>query len=305
MTRYAVIDLETTGLSPAHHHRVVEVAVVLVDDDGHLVYEWDTLVNPLRDVGATEIHGLTAADLSRAPIFDGIAGEFGSLLRGRVPVAHNLAFDAAFLSAEFERLGHSVPLSRTNGLCTMRLAGLYLSGGRSLGSCCGLIGCPLESAHSALDDARGAARLLSHYLKSDRDFLRRWSEVVSAAQNSPWPALPTSSATRVSRQYAAAARSEHFLGRLTSRTPRSEVHPEANSYLALLDRALLDRRLSLHEQDELVSVATMVGLSREDAVRLHRLYLAALGRLALEDGMVTPSERADLDLVAGMLGLTG
>lgn len=296
--------METTGLSPAYHHRVLEVAVVLVDDDGQLVYEWHTLVNPSRDVGASEIHGLTAADLHGAPTFDCIAGELGSLLQGRVPVAHNLAFDAAFLSAEFERLGHSVPLSRTNGLCTMRLAGLYLSGGRSLGSCCDLIGCPLESAHSALDDARGAARLLSHYIKSDRDFQRRWSEVVSAAQNSPWPTLPTSGATRVSRQHAAGARSQHFLGRLALRAPRSEVHPEANSYLAVLDRALLDRRLSLHEEDELVSVATMLGLSREDALRLHRLYFAALGRLAAEDGVVTPTERADLDLVAGMLGLT-
>jgi len=186
----------------------------------------------------------------------------------------------------------------------MRLAGLYLSGGRSLGSCCDLIGCPLEFAHSALDDARGAARLLSHYLKSDRDFLRRWIDVVVAAQNSPWPALPTSGATLVSRQHAAAARGEHFLGRLASMVPRSEVHPEANSYLALLDRALLDRQLSLHEEDELVSIATMLGLSREDALQLHRLYLAALGHLAVEDGVVTPTERADLDLVAAMLGLT-
>ena len=120
--------------------------------------------------------------------------------------------------------------------------------------------------------------MLSHYLQSDRDFLGRWSEVVSTAQNSPWPTLPTSGETRVSRQHAAAARGEHFLGRLASRAPRSEVHPEANSYLALLDRALLDRRLSLHEEDELVSVAAMLGLSREDAVRLHRLYLAGLGR---------------------------
>ena len=305
MTRYAVIDLETTGLSPAHHHRVLEVAVVLVDDDGQLVYEWDTLVNPSRDVGATEIHGLSAADLHRAPTFDRIAGELGSLLCGRVPVAHNLAFDAAFLSAEFDRLGHSVPLSKTNGICTMRLAGLYLSsGGRSLGSCCEVIGCPLESAHSALEDARGTARLLSHFMKTDGDFLRRWIEVVVAAQNSLWPALPASGATRVSRQHAAAARGEHFLGRLVSVAPRFEVHPEANSYLALLDRALLDRQLSLHEEDELVSIATMLGLSREDAFRLHRLYLAALGRLATEDGVVTPAERVDLDLVAVMLGLT-
>ena len=30
MTSYAIVDLETTGFSPAHHHRVIEIAVVLV-----------------------------------------------------------------------------------------------------------------------------------------------------------------------------------------------------------------------------------------------------------------------------------
>jgi DNA polymerase-3 subunit epsilon len=29
---YAVVHVETTGLSPGHHHRVIEVAVVHVDE---------------------------------------------------------------------------------------------------------------------------------------------------------------------------------------------------------------------------------------------------------------------------------
>ena len=99
MSCYAVIDVETTGLSPAHNHRILEVAVILVDNDGNKVYEWETLINPVRDVWATEIHGLTAADVYSAPTFDQIAPELGSLLRGRVPVAHNLSFDAPFLAA--------------------------------------------------------------------------------------------------------------------------------------------------------------------------------------------------------------
>ena len=91
MSRYAVLDLETTGLSPANHHRIVEVAVVLVDDAGQTVYEWATLVNPERDVTASEIHGLTGADVYRAPTFSQIAGQLTKLLSGRVAVAHNLA----------------------------------------------------------------------------------------------------------------------------------------------------------------------------------------------------------------------
>jgi DNA polymerase-3 subunit epsilon len=71
----------------------------------------------------------------------------------------------------------------------------------------------------------------------------------------------------------------------------------------LLDRVLLDRQLSRHEQEELVSVAEMMGLSREDAIALNRAYVSALGRIAAEDGVVTAEERADLESVATMLGL--
>ncbi len=305
MSRYAVIDIETTGLSPAHHHRILEIAVVLVDDDGNLIYEWETLLNPRRDVGATEIHGLSAAGVYSAPTFDQIAAELESLLRGRVPVAHNLSFDAPFIAAEYRRLGYSVPLSPTSGLCTMRLASRYLPAGpRTLEACCDCVGYRIESAHAALEDAHATARLLSHYIQRDGDFLGSWGAVISAAQSNEWPTIPAASAVRVSRQTAATATPKHFLGRLASRTPRSEIYPQANSYLALLDRVLLDRQLSRHEEDDLISAAQMMGLSREGAIEIHRLYLSALSRLALEDHIVTPTERADLELVARALGLS-
>jgi DNA polymerase-3 subunit epsilon len=305
VSRYAVMDIETTGLSAAHHHRALEIAVVLVDDDGHTVYEWDTLLNPQRDVGATEIHGLTAADVYGAPTFSQIAGHLQSLLRGRVPVAHNFSFDVAFLVSEFGRLGVSVPLSPTSGLCTMRLASRYLpSGPRHLEACCAGIGYRRELAHAALCDARAVAELLSYYIGADDDFLGSWIDVISVAQAGAWPVVPTATAARVSRQEVAARNTQHFLGRLASGTPRVEMHPQANSYLALLDRLLLDRQLSRHEEDELVSAATLMGLSREDALGLHSLYMTALGRLALEDGVITSDERLDLDLVANSLGLS-
>jgi DNA polymerase-3 subunit epsilon len=82
------------------------------------------------------------------------------------------------------------------------------------------------------------------------------------------------------------------------------VYPQANSYLALLDRVVLDRQLSRHEEEEIISVAQMMGLSREEAIGLHRMYLAALGRLALGDGAVTAAERQDLVAVAALLGLS-
>ena len=303
MSRYAVVDIETTGLSPALNHRILEVAVVLVDNVGNRVYEWDTLVNPVRDVGATEIHGLSAADVYSAPTFDQIAPELGSLLRGRVPVAHNLSFDAPFLAAEFARAGYFVELDGNSGLCTMRLASHYLSvTSRTLEACCDCIGYRINSAHAALEDARAAAQLLAYYIRQEDDFTRHWADEIAAAQGVAWPAMPQVTASRVSRESIAARTEKHFLQRLPSRASR-KIRTEADSYLAVLDRVLLDRRISHHEADELVAVAEMMGLSREDAVSIHRLYLIERARLALEDGVVTPDERSDLKSVATLLGL--
>lgn len=304
MSRYAVVDIETTGLSPARNHRIVEVAVTLVDDDGNPVYEWETLVNPVRDVGATEVHGISAADVYSAPTFDQIAGELVSLLKGRVLVAHNLSFDAPFLAAEFAHAGYVVGLDRSSGLCTMRLASYYLpTRPRALGACCSCIGYSIDGAHCALDDARAAARLLAYYIKHDEDFLETWSEEIAAAHSIEWPSIPVQATKRVTRQLAAKSTEEHFLARLVSRTPRCNVCAEAGGYLEVLDGVLLDRRISRHEADELVAVAEAMRLSRQEALAIHQSYLTALARLATADGMVTCDERADLVSVASLLGL--
>lgn len=55
MDSYAVIDFETTGLSPAHGARPTEIAVVLVRG-GEIVDRYQSLMNPgvpiTRDIQA-------------------------------------------------------------------------------------------------------------------------------------------------------------------------------------------------------------------------------------------------------------
>ena len=81
-----------------------------------------------------------------------------------------------------------------------------------------------------------------------------------------------------------------------------EVRPA--TYLTVLDRVLLDRHVSHHEADELVSVAEMFDISRDDAVRLHRVYLSSLAAVAIADGIVSEAEYEDLASVAQVLGLS-
>lgn len=304
MGHFAVIDLETTGISTSHHHRIVEIAIVLLDKSGKEVETWSTLVNPKRDVSATEIHGITASDIFAAPSFEDIAGEIASLLKGNVPVSHNYRFDSGFLSAEFARIGWPVPLGSSIGLCTMNLAGQYLNCGRSLAACCEMIGYSIEDAHSALADAKAAANLLQRFLQQDLSLASSWSEIIGVAEKQEWPEIPKRSVSLVTRSHVAKARDTHFLSRLASRSPRDEIFPAANSYLALLDQALMDRLISLHEEAQLLASAEMLGLSREEATICHHRYLRTLAQVALSDGVVTVDEQTDLSSVAKLLGLT-
>jgi len=105
---YAVVDLEATG-SSSHRHRVIELAVVLLDRDLVPQGEFTTLVDPQGPVGPTHIHGIQPEHLSGAPRFAGIAARLLTLLRGRVLVGHNVGCDRAFLVAEYARLGLRLP----------------------------------------------------------------------------------------------------------------------------------------------------------------------------------------------------
>ena len=84
---YAVIDTETTGLLPSHRHRVIEIAVVLLDARGQVEREWVTLLNPHRDLGPQHIHGILTAVATAAA--DHPRCEIGMRLSG--PVSEEIA----------------------------------------------------------------------------------------------------------------------------------------------------------------------------------------------------------------------
>nr|WP_239521360.1 exonuclease domain-containing protein [Blastococcus saxobsidens] len=103
---YAVVDMVTTGLTPADD-AAIEVAVVLAGAQGEAEADWHSLVRPWRPVGATEIHGLREGDLDGAPAFGTVAGRLDGPLDGRVLVVHNAGFDAAMLARGWQRLGQA------------------------------------------------------------------------------------------------------------------------------------------------------------------------------------------------------
>jgi DNA polymerase-3 subunit epsilon len=303
---YAVLDTETTGLSPQLQHRVIELAVVLVDEQGNVESEWSTLLNPNRDLGPQHIHGIRASEVLNAPSFGDVAGFLAEMLLGRVLVAHNLRFDRLFLDAEYDRLGVPFPLAPGMGICTMTVAGELLVGsGRSLRDCCQEARVPLVGWHAALNDARATAGLLRHFISiTDPDW--PWKSEVSALSEVPWPYLDSPSFTACSRRShdePAHGIDLGLLDRIVDFMPRADAADLTDPYLAVLDEALSDRYLSADESGSLRALAAAMGIGSDTVFSMHREYLNALARVALADNHLSKEEEADLYRVAEILDL--
>ena len=160
---YVVVDVETSGTDP-QTDRVLSIAALTLHPDGTIDRTLHTLLNPGVDPGPTNIHGLTPAMLAGQPDYPTIAPALADLLRGRILVAHNVAFDYAFLAAEARRSNTELPV--TTALCTVELARSLNLGTDSL-SLAALAhhwGITQTNPHDALDDARVLAAILRHAL---------------------------------------------------------------------------------------------------------------------------------------------
>jgi DNA polymerase III subunit epsilon len=163
--RWVVVDVETTGGSPAHGHRVTEVAAVWVEG-GEIREAFSSLVNPERRIPGmiTSLTGISNEMVAGAPRFRELTRELRRALRGRVFVAHNAPFDWRFLSAELE-LATGAPMGGRQ-LCTVRLGRRLLPElpSRSLDSLARYFGLEIASRHRALDDAMATAKVLLRFL---------------------------------------------------------------------------------------------------------------------------------------------
>jgi DNA polymerase III epsilon subunit family exonuclease len=163
---WAVVDVETTGGSPARGDRVIDVAVVHVTG-GQITESYESLVNPCRPIppwiqGFT---GITDAMVAGAPPFEGIADPLLERLEGRVFVAHNARFDWGFLQSEF--LASSGAPPDVEQLCTVKLGRRLLPELKSHGldAITRHMGIRIHDRHRAMGDALATARLLIQLLE--------------------------------------------------------------------------------------------------------------------------------------------
>jgi DNA polymerase III subunit epsilon len=297
---FAVIDFETTGFSPYRGDRIVELAIVVLDENGIVVKQLESVVNPDRDVGATRIHKLRAKDLHSAPKFHELLPFVFDCLRGaKALVAHNLKFDIAFLEMELGRVGLTLP--SLQGFCTMQMGG-----GGSLSHLCTQHGISYgDDAHAAMADAMATAKLWNAIVSDEPSILAAangWDIPV-------WPVLEPSQVTPLSRRNLKTVDDpgKSFLQRLL---PSVESEPDLDNmssavlaYSTLLVQVLEDREIDSNESEALVEVALKWSLSRREIKAAHEDFLRRVEIAALADGVITDMERQDIHRVASLLGL--
>jgi DNA polymerase-3 subunit epsilon len=171
----AVIDFETTGMSPAQGARATEIAAVLVQG-GQIVGRFQSLMNSGAWVPPfiEQLTGISNAMLAQAPPARAVMHEVMRFTRGLPLVAHNAAFDRGFWRAEAERAGCERDAAHEFA-CTLLLSRrLYPEAmNHRLGTLAALHRLPDSGrAHRALADAETTAHLL---LRLQRDVAQRFA----------------------------------------------------------------------------------------------------------------------------------
>lgn len=157
----AVIDFETSGISPTLGDRATEVAIVITEQ-GRVVDRFQSLMNAGVHIPSfiTQLTGITNDMVARAPRAEAVMADAARFV-GDVPlVAHNASFDRRFWMAELALAGLDAPHAFA---CTVLLSRrLYPQApSHKLGVLVDFFHLPRTGqAHRALADAEMAAELL-------------------------------------------------------------------------------------------------------------------------------------------------
>jgi CBS domain-containing protein len=179
------IDLETTGLD-TRIARIVQFGAATIragrlDSEAQI----EGLVAPGVPIppSATAIHGIADADVAGAPNPAEALAQLGAFLAGRPVIGHAVLFDLAVLAAEASR--HGVERLQARFLDTRILGEIAAPAlpDYNLETLCAFLGIAPEARHTALGDARTAARIFCGLIPYLRALgVRSWAEAEAASR---------------------------------------------------------------------------------------------------------------------------
>jgi DNA polymerase-3 subunit epsilon len=300
---FVAIDFETTGLSPnsPHSHRVIEIGIVRFSLENGISAEYESVINPQRDIGPFEIHRISAGEASGAPTFAEVASDVAEILNGARLIAHNKNFDLRFLRSELDRA--SITYADLDAICTMELVGMIKpKGPRRLTDCCELLGIEVLDAHRALNDAKMAANIAISVLNSTGfPALTNPVEIHGPFQVSS-PAVKRGES--VPKTVSQGSYLRQVMDGLTHQElPINRIGLAVAEYLNLLELVLEDRRIDQSEADELFDLADRLLIPKSQLGAIHATYFTSICERALADGSISTEEEFDLQSLANLLNV--
>lgn len=185
METLAVIDFETTGMSPGQGARATEIAAVLVRD-GRIVDRYQNLMKTGAYIPPfiEELTGISNAMTRGAPAADKVMCEVADFVGSHPLVAHNAAFDKKFWDAELARAGK---IRQQEFTCSLLLARrIYPNApNHKLGTLVRYAQVPMAGRyHRALADAEMTANL---FLRMEEELIRRYR--LGSVPHALWQAI--------------------------------------------------------------------------------------------------------------------
>ena len=118
-----VLDTETTGLSVAKGHRIVEIGCIELKNQIPTSNTFHCYLNPQRKVSeeAKKVHGYTDEFLSDKKLFKDIANDFLDFIKDKKIIIHNAEFDIGHLNNELSLINRNT-ISKDNVVDTLEIA---------------------------------------------------------------------------------------------------------------------------------------------------------------------------------------
>ncbi len=265
----AALGIVATGVG--RFDKILEIAAVISRPDGS-VEKLSSLINPMRDVGQSDSHELTAAVLSSAPTFSEAWPFFARQLEGCCIIAHGLPLIQTMIERECAAAGLDVDLGLgldTQNLTTKSLENSVLD-----------FNVVPPNRETALGNAL-LTRMLFEGLEPNLDSILIYQ-----------PSLET----------------KRF-GRIKSRDDLDAVWESRsvlNRELTYSDRAAVLVGIGANEdesRDALITFSAKLGLDTETVNRLNKQLLDDLMNAANRDLNYSEDEQMEVKRVCGILGI--
>jgi DNA polymerase-3 subunit epsilon len=163
---YAILDIETTGLSPSAE-KITEIAIY-IHNGKQIIDRFSTLLNPEKKIPyrIIQMTGINNQMVEHAPKFYEVAKKIVELTEDKIVVGHNVRFDYGFIRNEFKSMGFDF---QRKTIDTVKLSRKLIPGkaSYSLGKLCQSLGIENHSRHRAEGDALATVKLFELLLSID------------------------------------------------------------------------------------------------------------------------------------------